>query len=83
MNSEILAVGGATTIKAEEYRRLAENNAYLNVILSCARDPKIYILSDIIRVVDGLMEKDMGGEKMPQENTPDEEGGTEEAAHAE
>lgn len=89
MNGEILVAADGTafiTIDTEEYRRLVENNAYLNVILAFARDPKNYILSDVSCVVDDLIKKNMvviNGEERPQGETPTEEGRTEEAAHAE
>ena len=86
MNNEILvAAGGTVTIDTEEYRRLVEQNAYLNMILAAASDPKSYILSDITGLVDGLMKnsmvvtEDVGAQNVP----PAVESNNEETAHGE
>lgn len=86
MNNEILvAAGGTVTIDTKEYRRLVEQNAYLNMILAASNDPKSYILSDITGLVDGLMKssmavtEDMGTQDAP----PAAEGCNEETTHAE
>ena len=87
MNSEILvAAGGTVTIDTEEYRLLVENTAYLNMILAFTHDPKSYILSDVCCIVENMMKNRVQvtkAEDEPQEDTPAEEGRTEEAAHAE
>ena len=86
MNNEILvAAGGTVTIDTEEYRRLVEQNAYLNMILASANDPKSYILSDITGLVDGLMKNSMAvTEDVGAQNAPPAvEGNSEETAHGE
>lgn len=87
MNSEILvAAGGTVTIDTEEYRRLVEHNAYLNVILAFASDPKSYILSDVTCVVDDLMKNGLVVIKADEEtqvDTPTAEVRDEETARAE
>lgn len=86
MNSDILvAAGGTVTIDTEEYRRLVEHNAYLNVILAFVNDPKSYILSDVTCVVDGLVKNDIlviKSEEETPEDTHATEGRDEEAANA-
>lgn len=56
-NDIFVAAGGIVTIDTDEYRRLVERSAYLNVILAFANDPKAYILSDITCVVGDLLKK--------------------------
>ena len=82
----LVAAGGTVTIDIEEYRRLVEHSAYLHTILNLASGPRAYILSDIISVVEGLINGSamvIGGRR----NTPEEDSTTEicdeETAHAE
>ncbi len=87
MNNEILvAASGTITIDTEEYRRLVEHSAYLNMILAVAHDAKTYILSDIACAVGNLVKDDMVFIKGPEsagEGVPAVEAHNEEVAHAE
>lgn len=76
MNSEILvAAGGTVTIDTEEYRRLVENTAYLNMILAFVHDPKAHILSDICCIVDDLVKSRVMaiGDEAVRDDAPSEE----------
>jgi len=68
--SEILvAAGGTVTIDTEEYRLLAENTAYLNMILAFTHDPKSYILSDICCMVEDIIKSRTVTTEAPDEGT--------------
>lgn len=56
MNENILiSAEGSVTIDVDEYRELVRRSAYLDVILSFARDPKTFMLTDISCMVSDLL----------------------------
>jgi hypothetical protein len=54
-NDILLAVTGTVTIDTEEYRKLVERSAYLNVLTAFSRDPKTFVLNDVSCVVSDLL----------------------------
>lgn len=74
MNENILiSAEGSVTIDVDEYRELVRRSAYLDVILSFARDPKPFVLTDISCMVSDLLMGCTAGEDY--EGAQDDESG--------
>lgn len=69
LNDILVATGGTVTIDTKEYRDLVERNAYLNVIMGFAHDPKTYILSDVCCIVDVLLNKPVITDEQAEDDT--------------